>query len=101
MSKEFYYRIRANDTMRNLQTRFNAEQTNILRNNPNIPLYAGEWVKIKVNDYIIHHVKPMETLKDIANFYKVDIDTIKEYNYLSVDKLYIGQTLKIYKKIHE
>ena len=100
ISREFYYRIRPIDNIHDLEIRFNTDKNNITRNNPNIPLYTGEWVKIKVNDYITHYVKPMETLMDIAKHYNVDIQSIRENNNLSIDKLYIGQMLKIYKKIH-
>ncbi len=101
MAKEFYYRVKPKDTMRDLEIRFNTNKDNIIRNNPKLSLYPGECVKIKVNDYIMHYVKPMQTLSEIASHYDVDIQSIRENNNLSIDRLYIGQTLKIYKKIHD
>jgi LysM repeat protein len=93
----FYYRVKTGDTIQGLCQRFNAETNNIIRNNNNIDLYAGEWVFIKQNDYIQHIVKPCETIVEISNHYKISVDDIKTKNKLSSNKLFIGQKLKIYK----
>ena len=55
-------------------------------------------VKIKLNDFKIHNVKPTETLQQIADFYDVDILKIKEDNNLEDNKLFISQRLRIYNK---
>lgn len=93
---EFFYRITA--TNMDIYKEFNTSNENILRNNQNIKFYSGETIKIKVNNFKTHFVKPAETLQKIADFYKVDILKLKEYNNLENDKLYIGQRLKIYDK---
>ncbi len=97
LAKEFLYRIKQNETINVLCTKFNTNKNNIVRNNENIPLYVGEWVKIKVNDYLSHFVKPMETLSKIASKYNLSVEKLKTDNNLQENKLYIGQLIKIYK----
>lgn len=90
---EFFYR--ASDNGESVFETFNTSKENLTRNNENIKLYSGEWVKIKQNDFKIHYVKPMQTLPQIAKEYGVSVDKIKEDNILKHDKLFIGQKLKI------
>ena len=68
LKSEFYYQVK-NETMQELCNKFNTEKENILRNNNDIELYNGEWVKIKVNEYITHIVKPAENLDTICRKY--------------------------------
>lgn len=91
---EFFYRFDGE----NLLTRFNTCKNNILRNNPNLNFYCGEWVKIKINNFKTHCVKPMETLAIIAKLYNIDVNKIIHDNNLKSNKLFIGQTLKIFIK---
>ena len=93
---EFFYRVNSEDI--NLFEQFNTSKENLLRNNENINLYCGEWVKIKVNDFKIHYVKPTQTLKEIADMYNIDIENLKKTNNLQSEKLFIGQILRIYDK---
>lgn len=93
---EFFYRI-CNSKM-DLFNKFNSCKENIKRNNNAIKLYNGEWVKVKVNDFIIHHVKPAESLEEISKKYCLDQLKLCEDNNLNNNKLFIGQRLKIYKK---
>lgn len=95
MEKAFYYRVQVGDKFESLIQKFNTCKDNILRNNPDIPLYAGEWIFIKQNEFIMHCVKPMETLEFIAKKYKTTIEKIKIDNELKSDKLFIGQHIKI------
>lgn len=97
-AKKFMYRVREDDSMVSLCERFNTSQENILRNNPKIKLYPGEWVQISVNDYLLHIVKPMESLKMIADKYAISQDKLIFDNNLNSHKLFIGQRLKIYCK---
>lgn len=92
------YRVKEDDTMSAICERFNTSKENILRNNSEIELYAGEWVEITVNDYLIHTVKPMESLKVISEKYAMNQDKIMLDNNLKSNKLFIGQCLKIYNK---
>lgn len=92
--EEFYYRIR-NENI-NLEKEFNSCGENILRNNEKIKLYAGEWVKIKINNFVTHFVLPVETLESISKKYNVSIDKLFTDNNLTDKKLYIGQMLRIY-----
>ena len=46
---EFFFRVTNKDF--NLWDEFNTSRENVLRNNNKLKLYAGEWVKVKVNDY--------------------------------------------------
>ncbi|MBQ8615280.1 MAG: LysM peptidoglycan-binding domain-containing protein [Clostridia bacterium] len=94
--EEFFYRVK-NKNLDIFKT-FNTSTENILRNNENIKLYDGEWIKIKVNDYVVHHVKPTESLTQIAKIYCIDEEKIIKDNELKNNKLFIGQRLKIYKK---
>jgi len=95
MEKAFYYRVQVGDKLESLMQKFNTCKENILRNNSNIPLYAGEWIYIKQNEFVLHFVKPMETLDDIVKKYNTTIEKIKEDNNLKTEKLFIGQQLKI------
>ena len=96
---DFFYRV--TDLNLDIFKEFNTSKENILRNNQNIKFYSGEMLKIKVNDYKTHFVKPAETLKQIADVYNVDFSKLKQDNNLENEKLYIGQRLKIYnEKIH-
>ncbi len=45
---------------------------------------------------VVHSVKPMEDLQQIASYYKVSTDSIVSNNNLKTTKLYIGQLLVIY-----
>ena len=96
-NKKFYYRVQQGETMQEICTKFNTSKTNIVRNNNFLDLYAGEWIIIKENDFILHLVKPMETLENIANKYNVLVDKLIEDNALKETKLFIGQQIKIYK----
>ena len=98
ISREFYYRIKSNEKLEGLCEEFNTSLENIVRNNRNIPLYAGEWIKVKVNDYITYRVKPMDTLESVSCQFGVTKEEIYRYNEIYQGKLYIGQILKIYKK---
>ena len=96
MCKRFKYRVEQNDEINTLCKRFNTSKENIIRNNKEIPLYAGEWIEVIRNDYITHIVKPTETLEDLATTYNVSAESIKAKNGLDNEKLYIGQLIKIY-----
>ena len=100
IEKQFVYRVLDGDTLASLCLKFNTSIENIVRNNKDIPLFAGELVEIKVNDYIQHFVRPAETLKNIAEFYNITTEEIVQTNSLQTEKLYIGQILKIYEKKH-
>lgn len=100
IEKQFVYRVLDGDTLASICLKFNTSIENIVRNNKDIPLFAGELIEIKVNDYIQHFVKPAQTLKDIAEMYNITTEEIKEKNNLQSEKLYIGQVLKIYEKKH-
>ena len=56
-----------------------------------------EWIKVKVNNYISHVVKPAQTIDEIAQMYNQNISDIVEFNNLKSQKLFIGQILKIKK----
>ena len=91
---EFFYRVTNLDE--NIYREFNTEKQNVLRNNEKINLYKGEIIKVKVNDFKTHYVKPAETIKEIADFYSVDVEKLMIDNNLENSKLYIGQRLKVY-----
>ena len=97
LPKEFDYRVMSGDSVESICEKFNTCNENILRNNPNLSLYAGEWIRIKVNDFVMHIVKPAETINNIAKFHGVSKEKIINDNALNSEKLFIGQTLKIYK----
>lgn len=97
LAKEFLYRVKENDNILDLCMKFNTSKSNIIRNNNKIDLYTGEWIKIKVNDYLSHFVKPMETVSKIAKQYNISIEKLKADNNLKENRLYIGQLIKIYK----
>lgn len=94
--KYFYYRVQPDDNFKILIERFNTSKENIIRNNSQIDLYAGEYVYIKENEYRTHIVKPMQTLEKIAEIYNITQEKIIEDNALQTNKLYIGQQLKIF-----
>lgn len=47
-------------------------------------------------DAIIHKVESGETLSNIAEYYRVKVDDIKDWNNLQSSKIYAGQKLRIY-----
>ncbi len=96
LSKSFYYRVKREDCIASIIRNFNTSNEGIIRNNTELPLYPGEWIKISPYDYHSHKVKPMEKLEDIAAQYSISLEKLRQDNNLSIDKLYIGQTLKIY-----
>ncbi len=91
----FFYRIKEDDTSKTICMSLNTSNPNILRNNPKINYYAGEWVKITTNKYKLHIVKPLETLPKIAEKYNTTEGKIIADNHLTQEKLFIGQQLKI------
>ncbi len=93
---DFYYRVLNGDTINSICEKFNSSKENIIRNNNFIELYEGEWIKIKVNNYIIHYVKPMENLESISKKYNIQKEKIILDNNLTCEKLFIGQSIKIY-----
>lgn len=93
--KIFYYRVLDGDNLPEICQKFNTSKENILRNNTEIPLYAGEWIKIKVNDFVEHFVKPTETLNIIAQNFCTTKEKLIADNNLQMEKLFIGQKLKI------
>lgn len=97
MSDEFIYQIKNKD--KDIFKCFNTSKENVLRNNSNIKIYNGEWIKVKVNNFITHHVRPAETLEDISNQYNISIEKLKEDNNIENNKLFIGQRLKIFKSL--
>ncbi|MCQ2555749.1 MAG: LysM peptidoglycan-binding domain-containing protein [Clostridia bacterium] len=96
-SRQFYYKILPNESLKELCEKFNSSTDNILRNNSNLNLYAGEWVKVDVNNFFTHIAKPMETLDDVAKKFNVGKEKLVQDNQLETDKLFIGQSIKIYK----
>lgn len=97
MAKSFWIRLNQVEKINSLCERYNSSKQNIIRNNPDLDLYLGEWVKVNVNDYITHFVKPAETLSSIAEKYSKSKQEIINDNALKSEKLFIGQYLKIYK----
>lgn len=95
LCNEFFYRI-DNESM-DLMSVFNTSKDNVYRNNSKIKIFRGELVKIKVNDFVLHIVKPTETLSDIAKKYGVNLSDVLKDNHLTNEKLFIGQTIRIYK----
>ncbi len=89
----FWYRINNEKDIKELLLKFNAGS--IIRNNTDLPLYSGEWVKICVNDFKTYFVKPTDTLDKIAKYFAIEKEKIIKDNELKTDKLYIGQRLKI------
>jgi len=92
----FYYRIPCEKF--DIYTKFNTSKDNVFRNNQAIDFYAGEWTKIAQNNYVSHIVKPMETLDRIAEEYNTTIVKLQKDNELKTKRLFIGQTIKIYKQ---
>ena len=90
---EFYYKI--DELSFDFFKSFDTDKQGILRNNETIKFYSGEWIKVKVNDYISHVVKPAETLKNIAEKHNISEEEIIKKNNLKTRKLFIGQILKI------
>ena len=92
---EFYYRIESCDLK--IEKMFDSCKENIERSNDDISKYEGEWVKISLNKYKTHFVKPAETLSTIAKIYSISEQKIIEDNLLNEKSLFIGQRLKIIK----
>ncbi len=97
-SKQYYYRISIEEVQKGFYQKLNTSKENVLRNNDKINYYAGEIVFVSTNDYKTHIVKPAETLKDICQKYNMLEETLIKDNNLVSNKLFIGQSLKIYNK---
>ncbi len=95
LCNNFFYRLKG-ESENELYKKFNTSKENLLRNNNSIKPYAGEWVKIKQNNYTTHIVKPAENLAKVCAIYKVDENSIISWNNLKSNKLFIGQHLKIF-----
>ena len=96
MQPTFYYRVQMGDNLNLIYNKFNTCKENVLRNNPELEIYPGEYIRIKVNNFKTHIVKPAETIDKIASFYNVSVQSIVMDNALNSNKLFIGQMLKIY-----
>ena len=97
MAPSFWLRVKENDDINSICQKYNSNKQNILRNNPELEMYSGEFIKVNVNDYISHFVKPAETLEYIARIYNKNKEKILQENNLNSEKLFIGQCIKIYK----
>ncbi len=98
------YKIKYGDTLSQIAKRYNVTVQSIvdLNNiqNPNY-IYVGNVIKIEVNSNanngIIYTVKRGDTLSEIALKYGTTVNKISEQNNITnVNKIYVGQTLKIY-----
>ncbi len=94
MCDKFFYRV--DDENEDLFQQLNTGKENVIRNNEKLKLYKGEWIYVKVNSFLSHIVKPAQTIKQIADIYKISVEKLKLDNNLQSEKLYIGQILKIY-----
>lgn len=63
--------------------------------NVNCNISEGDLIILRRPRSIMHQVKPLETIDDIAKKYGVTVDYIMEVNYLTIEKLFIGQILWI------
>ena len=95
-SKRFYYRIEDEDK-KTFYLKFNTNKENVLRNDKNAKFHKGEWVRVKINDYISHIVKPAENLDKISTLYNISPEKIINDNDLKNNPIFIGKILKIYK----
>ena len=82
------------DTLESICLRFSTTAQNIKRNNKEIDIYAGEWIEIETG-WLIHIVKPADSLKSVADKYSIEPSAIRRLNALDDDRIYIGQHLKI------
>ena len=91
-SKEFWVKITSEKAINEIEDKFNAT---VERNNNDLKLYSGEWVKVCVNEYKIHVVKPTENLVQIAEIYNISAQELMKQNNLKNEKVFISQRLKI------
>ena len=96
--KVFYYRVQVGQNIKDICSMFEICKDSVLRNNNEIELYAGEWIRIMKNDYKIHIVKPTENIQTISKLYNTKIEDLIKYNNLVCDKLFIGQMIKVIDK---
>lgn len=92
--KDQFYRIDLEKDKKELSKKFNSNT--VLRNNSNISIYKGEWIKFSVNNFKIHTVCPAESLADIAKKHKTTIERLKQDNCLETEQVFIGQQIKIF-----
>ena len=93
--KDFWLRVKTEQSSTEVKNLYNCT---VLRNNEDLNWYKGEWLKIQVNDYFTHIVKPAENIIQIAEIYNISKQDILDKNNLDTEKLFIGQQLKIYKE---
>ena len=92
-----WVQVQKDDDLNSILNRYQISKNNIVRNNPNVDLYDGEMIKIVHTKHTQHIVKPMKTLLSIADKYNVDVDDLVSINNLNSKRLFIGQTLIVYK----
>ena len=98
IAKEFYYRVRKGDEINDICQSMNTSRENITFDRAKPEILPGEWIKVRVNDYMTHIVKPLDTIDKIAKRYDISTENLKKDNQLTTEKLYIGQLIKIYKR---
>ena len=91
----FYYRVKNGDALDKIAQKYGVNVADITRNNTEIPIYAGEIVRIDTSKSVLHIVKPAETIEQIAKHYNMSEEDLKSINSLTSTRLYIGQELKI------
>ncbi len=110
-SKQTHYKVRRGDTISIIAYRFGINEKtlrdyNHLNNNivrlgqrliiPSRALTKGHYKRKLGNQMLVHHVRSGESLSVIAEYYRVTMSNIMNWNHLKNNIIHVGQPLKLY-----
>ena len=90
-TKNIFYRVKNGETLEDVCKKFKIAKGELGLNE----IEDGDVVYIKHSNIAFHIVKPLETLKQIAEKYSVSVEHIKIKN--NITEIFIGQKLVILK----
>lgn len=88
-----YYRVKAEEDIKKIAKSFNISTQNIKTNNADVE--EGDFVEIRNAFENVHIVKPLETLKQIADMHNLEEDYIMKINNLKSKMLFVGQRIRL------
>lgn len=101
-----WYTVKKGDTLSALALRFGSSVANIKSSNQlrSDRLQIGQKLKIpesaaSQSSSATHTVVRGDTLSEIAQLYGISVDSLKRYNQLTHDRIFIGQTLRLPTKL--
>ena len=88
-----YYRVKAEENINQIAKTFNISTLNVKTNG--VDIEEGDFVEIRNAFENVHVVKPLETLKQIADMHNLTEDYIMKINSLKSKILFVGQRIRL------